>query len=368
LFQERVEWDANGTARRIRVTLNGDDTLRVLAFPCPLLLLLFASACANGGGDSSANGDDGGLDASMVGDGVANGDAKDAGKEAAPSNTSAQKACADDATSFCTQLHMCAQFLFDTQYGDEHTCESSRTAGCLDALAAPGTGWTGDKREACVQARAALDCATFLDGKPPPAACRISGQLATNQACLYGAQCGTGSCRIAGGSSCGTCATPALTGAPCAASSDCDGNLMCAGAGTCQPPVAASGTCDATNPCAQGLFCSQSQCTAPGGLGATCAAANNGADCDYEQGLTCDGASSSCKAYVVVQPGGACGSATPTVCAGQGTCYQSLCVPPAADGTACGQSGSNCMPPDTCGADGGPDGGTCALFSATQCK
>ena len=333
-----------------------------------MLLLLFASACANGGGDSSATGDDGGLDGTAVGDGAANGDAhaKDGAKEGAPGGTSAQKACADNAASYCKQLETCAPFLVTVQYGDELTCESRQTPGCLDALAAPGTGWTGDDLEACVAARTALDCNTFLHGKPAPAACRITGQVATSQACLYGAQCGTGYCRIATGSTCGNCVTLGATGAPCTNSSDCDGNLLCAGSGTCQPPSSASSTCDATHPCVQGTTCLGGTCVAPGGPGAMCSAANKGADCDYYQGAYCDGTSSKCTAYTIAQPGDPCGSATPTVCAGDSTCTLSLCVAPVADGTACDpQNGQSCMPPQSCT---GGDGGTCALFSATQCK
>lgn len=343
--------------------------MRVFAFLSPAVLLGFASACANGGGDSGtpATGDDAGVGGADAGDATAKGDGPHEGGGDGPANgTSAQKACADNAASYCTQLQTCAQFLVTTQYGDELTCESRQTPGCLDQLAAPGTGWTGDKLEACLKARTALDCASFLHGKPAPSSCRITG-LFNSQACHYDAQCGTGYCRIPSGASCGNCVQLGATGAPCTTSSDCDGNLLCAGSGTCQPPSPATGMCDATtHPCAPGLSCIKGVCVTPGGKGAMCATANMGADCDYYQGVYCDGTSASCIAYAIAQAGDPCGGATPTVCAGDATCFQSLCVSPAQDGATCNAaSGLDCLAPSTCTA---PDGGTCALFSAAQCK
>ncbi|HEX3345625.1 MAG TPA: hypothetical protein VHS09_13675 [Polyangiaceae bacterium] len=333
---------------------------------------MLASACANGGNDSSASdgggvGGEGGVleggDATLKGDGPHPGDS---GGEGSTSGTSAAKACADNAGAYCTQLNKCAPFLVTTQYGDELTCEAAQAPGCMDALAAPGTGWTGDVLEACVNARTALSCADFLHAKPQPTACFVTG-LFTGQACLYDAQCGTGYCRIASGASCGNCVALGNTGAPCTSSNDCGGNLLCAGAGTCQPPSPASGMCSATAPCTPGTACIGGVCVVPGGSGAACVAKNNSADCDYYQGVYCDGTTSMCASYAVAMAGDSCASATPTVCAGDATCYQSLCVAPASMASACNAaSGLNCAPPYAClGADGGT---TCTLFSASQCK
>jgi hypothetical protein len=362
-----VTRDAKGTARTIRVSLHAHVRMRVVAFASLAVLAAFASACANGGSDSGASpGGDGG--STEAGDAAVKADAPhDGAGEGSTSNTSAQQACTDNGGKYCTQLQTCAQFLVTTQYGDLPTCEARQTPGCLDALAAPGTGWTGDKLEACVAARTALDCGDFLHGKPQPSACRVTGLIATSEACRYDEQCGTGYCRYAAGATCGNCVTLGATGAPCTTSSDCDGNLMCSGAGTCQPPASATSPCSMTVPCAQGLSCIGGMCVVPGALGAMCATKNDNADCDYYQGVYCDGTSSTCAAYAVAQAGDACGGAVPIVCAGDATCFQSLCVAPAGDGTACNAaSGLNCMPPSSClGSEGGT---TCALFSASQCK
>ncbi|HEY3815784.1 MAG TPA: hypothetical protein VGL81_01375 [Polyangiaceae bacterium] len=343
--------------------------MRVLAFSSSVVLLAFASACANGGNDSGTPSDgDGGL-VLEGGDAALKGDAPhptDGGGEGAVSGTSAAKACADNATAYCMQLDTCAQFLFNLEYPDMLTCQASQQPSCLDALTAPGTGWTGDNLETCVKARTALDCSDFLHAKPQPSACFVTG-LFNSQSCLYDAQCGTGYCRIATGASCGNCVALGNTGAPCTSSNDCGGNLLCAGSGTCQPPSPASGACSTTVPCTPGTACIGGACVVPGGPGAACSSKNSNADCDYYQGVYCDGTTSMCTAYAVAQPGDACGSATPTVCGGDATCYQSLCVSPAADGSACNAaSGLNCMAPDSClGTEGGT---TCTLFSATQCK
>ena len=342
--------------------------MRVVAFSSFVVLLAFASACANGGSSAGLSpGDDGGS-LEGGGDATTKGDAPhDGAAEGMAGNTSAQKACDDNAGAYCAQLNTCANFLVTTQYGDLPTCEARQSPGCLDALSAPGTGWTGDKLEACVTARTALDCMDFLHGKPQPAACRITGLITTSEACRYNEQCGTGYCRLAAGSNCGNCVTRGATGAPCTSSADCDGNLMCAGSGTCQPPASATNPCSATIPCVQGLACIGGFCVAPGVQGAPCVPKNNNADCDYYQGFYCDATSMACQPYTIAQAGDSCGGTTPTVCAGEATCFQSLCVAPADDGSPCNAaSGLDCMAPSSClGADGGA---TCGLFSASQCK
>jgi hypothetical protein len=120
-------------------------------------------------------------------------------------------------------------------------------------------------------------------------------------------------------------------------------------------------------PCVQGTNCIAGACVLPGASGAPCAAKNNNADCDYYQGVYCDGTTSMCTSYAIAQAGDSCTGATPTVCAGDATCFQTLCVSPAADGSACNAaSGLNCMAPSSClGAEGGT---TCSLFSASECK
>jgi hypothetical protein len=349
-----------GTPRSIRVTLNGGVRTRVLVLP---LGALFAVACATGGGgDQGAAGDDGGL----PGDATPAGDAHPhdgSGEGSSGGGTSAQKACDDSAAAYCSQLETCAPFLVTALYGDQLTCVARNTPSCLDALQAKGAGFTGDSLEACVKARTALDCNTFLHGKPAPNACRVTGTITTSSACRWDSQCGSGYCRYASGASCGNCVTLGATGAPCTVSADCDGNLMCGTGGTCQPPSGNGGLCDSTHPCQQGLACLGGSCAQPGGLGATCAAKYNGADCDYDQGVYCDATSGTCKAYAVAQAGDSCGSAQPTICVGDGTCYQNKCVAPVQDGSACNaQQGQNCMPPSSCTAS------TCGLYSASQCK
>jgi hypothetical protein len=338
--------------------------VRAYALVSWLLVLSVPAACANGGssgGDSPPLPDGGGDDGGPLGDGTA-GDSKAGDGGDSGSGTSATKACGDNASAYCTQLEMCAPFLVTVTYGDELTCVARNTLSCADVLAAPGTGWNGDVLEACIKARTAQTCADFLEAKPAPQACRVTGQI-FNGPCRYGGQCGSGYCRYASGASCGTCVNLGETGSPCTTSSDCDGNLMCAGSGTCQPPSPLTGACGAMAPCQQGLACIGMVCIQPGALGATCNAANNNADCDYNQGVYCDGTSKACTAYVVAQAAGSCGGTTPTACAGGGTCYKSACVPPAMDGSMCASAtGENCLFPSSCNM------GTCGLYTASLCK
>lgn len=328
----------------------------------PLALAALHTACATGGGGNSGTAGDGGEDGSSiegggegaVGDG-GTGEAGDGGGA-----VSAAKACADNAAQYCTQLSTCSPFLVSVQYGDEITCEGAQTPGCLDALAAPGTGWTGEGLEACVKARSMLSCEEFLYAKPYPPACRPSGKLG-NVACRYDAQCGSGYCRVPSGSMCGTCVALGQTGALCQTSNDCDGNLMCAGMPgmtVCTPPTGAMGACSATIPCNSGLACVNGQCLVPGGIDAGCGDA--GGTCDYNLGATCMG--SACAPVTVDTAGGSCMGPPVDQCPGSGECQQMFCVPPVADMGACDAGATPCAPPDTCNS------GTCSLFTASQCK
>ncbi|HEY8040566.1 MAG TPA: hypothetical protein VIF15_12260 [Polyangiaceae bacterium] len=320
------------------------------------------SACASGGsGDSAAPGGD---DASVPGDGPLPEGAEAGGGEGGGGDggigASLTKACADNASTYCAQLEQCAAFLFQTQYGDNLTCVARNTLACTDGVQAPGAGWTGDGLEACVKARSALDCNTFLHGKPAPNACRVTGAITTSSKCRYDAQCGSGYCRYASGGLCGNCVNLGATGAPCTTSSDCDGNLMCAG--TCQVPNGVGGGCGATQPCQQGLVCAKGACAQPGVLGATCDPTLGGADCDYYQGFYCDGTSKTCKAYATPHDGQSCGGGA-AVCFGGDTCFGGSCVAPVQDGSPCNtDAGENCLAPSSCQT------GLCQLYSATQCK
>jgi len=341
--------------------------MRVLAFSLLSVLFAFASACANSGSGADAPGDDGGGTSDDAGDGSSpgkDGSLADGGSDGPVIVVSAQQACSDNATAYCTQLGMCAPFLLTLEYGTAATCISRQTPGCLDELSAPGTGWTGNSLESCVKARTALSCSGFFYAKPQPQACEISGYTLTGAACLYGAQCGTGYCKIAGGASCGTCTALGSTGAACTSSADCDGNLACTAAtgGTCQPPQPLNGTCDAiTHPCAGGLDCTAGVCAGPVDGGAKCSTAAGGAQCDYNQGDYCDPSSMTCLAYTLSPPA-TCGPAT-TLCTGGSTCYHSFCVSPVQPGAACDATmGLYCAPPSTC------NGGTCSSPSAAQCK
>jgi hypothetical protein len=355
-----------GTARPFRVSLNGGVRTRFFAFlfvglGFPIALAALPLACATGGGGNAGTGGEGGDEGSLVegGEGaVGEGGIAEGGGEGSTGGTSAAKACADNASQYCMQLANCSSFLLDIEYGDQITCQTEVTPGCMDALAAPGTGWTGDKLETCIAARAKLSCFNFFYAKPYPNVCTPTGRIG-NAACLYDTQCGTGYCRIPTGKTCGTCVARGATGALCQSSDDCDGNLMCA-MGTCAAPSMIGGPCNGTTmPCANGLACVGGMCAVPGGVDAGCGDA--GGACDYNLGATCMG--SSCAAVPVDTPGGSCTGPPTDECPSSSACLQGFCQAPIADMMSCDAGdGIPCTPPDTCNA------GTCSLFTASQCK
>jgi hypothetical protein len=351
-----------GTARRFRVSLNVGVRTRFFSFlfvgvSFPLALAALPVACATGGGGNGGTGGEGGDDGSSVegGEGSVGEGGAGEGGEGGSSGTSAAKACADNASHYCMQLGNCSSFLLQIEYGDIITCQTEVVPGCMDALAAPGTGWTGDRLEACIAARDKLNCEQFFYDKPYPNVCTPTGKIG-NAACRYDAQCGTGYCRIPAGMMCGTCVARGATGALCQSTDDCDGNLMCA-MGTCAAPSMIGGPCSMSTPCANGLQCVGGRCIVPGGLDGGCGEA--GGTCDYNLGAYCAG--NACGAVVVDTPGGSCGgSSPPDQCPSSSTCQQGFCASPIADMGACDGSVA-CTPPDTCNA------GTCSLFTASQC-
>jgi hypothetical protein len=329
----------------------------------PVALAALPVACATGGGPNGGTSGEGGDDGSSLegGEGAA-GEGGEGGGDGGGTGTSAAKACADNASHYCAQLAMCSNFLLDVVYGDPITCQTAVVPECMDELAAPGTGWTGDKLEACITARDKLSCFDFFYAKPYPNVCMPTGKIG-NAACRYDVQCGTGYCRIPKGMTCGTCVARGATGALCqpnardlTGTNDCDGNLVCA-MGTCAAPSGIGGPCSTATPCNKGLQCLNGQCVVPGGADAGCGDA--GGTCDNNLGFYCSGGS--CGALAVDTPGGSCSGPPTDQCPSSSTCQQGFCVSPVADMGSC-EGGLACTPPDTCNA------GTCSLFTASQCK
>ncbi|HZU83540.1 MAG TPA: hypothetical protein VE987_11510 [Polyangiaceae bacterium] len=345
------------TPTGIRVTLH--TVRRGFAVLTSLVLLspLAQPGCA--AGSSLPSSDDAGLgtDAPLDSPSDATGSADGDGGPTEGGGVSAQHACGDWVSNYCSQLETCANFELVTVYGDKITCSSQLQRLCLDVLAAPNTGFTGDALEACLVKTKAEDCFSFLYGKPAPPECQIFGTTDNGKGCRYDSQCRSGYCKLSG--SCGNCVMRGLTGSPCSAASDCDSNLMCAGNMTCQPPQDTGATCDMTRPCKQGLVCANGTCAAKIAMvGASCA---GGLACDDSQGLYCDGGTMTCMSYGIPTQGQPCDPTT-NRCFGYGACSMGTCVAASTDGTMCNAMQSiGCVPPDTCTA------GTCTLFTANQC-
>jgi hypothetical protein len=332
--------------------------LALVGFASTVGLATCAAACASGGSSGGASTDGGGDDSTILDGAPVEGSTDHEGGTTDGGGTSFAQACSDNAAKYCAKLSTCSPFLLSTQYGDMPTCVTRLSgAYCNNIVTAKGSGWTGDGLEACVAARDALSCSDFLYLKPAPAACRPSGTL-TSGSCLWDSQCGTGYCRITAGTGCGNCVQRGNTGAPCATSNDCDGNLVCAGA-ACAAPQPLGVACSATSPCESGLVCLFGKCAAPGAVGAACNLDAGGIDCDYNLGAYCSGGM--CGAITVAMLSSLCGgSSPPAVCFADGACQAGFCVAPTADGQPC-DAGLNCTIPSTCNA------GVCTTPSATQC-
>jgi hypothetical protein len=287
------------------------------------------------------------------------------------------QACAAYAKATCTQANTCTPFTTAVNFGDESTCEQREILGCMPLLGIHGSTLTPAALQACAQAVMGETCVQYLDNHQP-AACNFQGTLAAGAACGTGSQCQSGYCKLATGSSCGTCATRTST---CTTDPDCPSDQLCA-SGQCITPVSPPGMCNNKSQlCVRTLVCLGEQendgglggCGPAGTVGAPCQDAE---DCAGGNGIVCDVAHQMCVAALKATTGQMCGivngslvyCTAGSVCADlmkvndagapvEGTCHQ-----PAADGAPCGM-GIGCTLPAVCSSKF-----TCTLPNPGSCQ
>ncbi len=290
----------------------------------------------------------------------------------------AAQACADYAKASCTQANTCTPFTVSVNFGDETACEQREALGCMSLFGIHGSTLTPAALDACAQAIMGETCVQYLDNHQP-AACSFQGTLAAGAACGTDSQCESSYCKLATGTTCGTCATRT---SKCTADSDCPADQLCS-VGNCVTPVAPPGMCDnGAHICVRTLVCLGEQqadsglgaCGMPGGVGASC---DDPTDCAGGTGILCDTAQGMCVAAQPATMGQSCGvvNGTLAVCTGGGLCanlmkvddagapVEGTCHPPAADGAPCG-TGVNCTLPATCN----PKTFTCTLPDPGSCQ
>jgi hypothetical protein len=325
------------------------------------------------------------------------GDAFVAGTADAGPAVSADQACGDNAHERCTRLQQCSAEQMVVDYGSEGACETRLKLNCLNAIAAPSSGNTPARSEACAQAYASESCADFLDDNPPAACAQATGPLASGQPCAFPGQCQSGFCAITPGAPCGACAPVPQAGATCSDLTTCGQLLTCiTSVATCSGFAPQNGPCSKAALCGTGLYCVGSTATTPGtcepsveDAGAACdPTAKSGPGCDRQQSLTCSSLSKSCVAlppYAAAgQPCGTIDGVT-VVCGGAGVCTATgadagpdaepdaappafTCVAPAADGAECNVVlGPGCLSPARCIAPDGGTSGTCQFPNADLC-
>lgn len=289
----------------------------------------------------------------------------------------AAQACAAYAQASCTQATACSPFTTAVNFGDETTCEQRQALGCMALFGINGSTLTPAALDACAQAVTGETCVQFLDNHQP-SACNFLGTLAAGTACGTGSQCLSGYCKLATGSSCGTCATQTST---CTTDADCPSDQLCAQS-SCITPVVPPGMCDnKTHLCERTLVCLGEQasdagvgsCGMAGGAGTPC---QDATDCAGGMGIVCDTTAQMCVAAQKATTGQTCGVVNGglVVCTGGAVCanlmkvndaglpVEGTCHPPAADGAPCG-TGVNCTLPAVCSAKTFtctlPDPGSC---------
>ena len=334
-----------------------------------------AADTCNGAGSCQANNAPDGTNCGDAGSACVNQDTCLAGACHDNGFKAAGTACGDPSSSACD---------------NPDTCDGS--GSCQANNAADGTN-CGDAGSACVNQDTCLAGACHDNGfKAPGTACGDP----SSSACDNPDTCdGSGSCQAnhaADGTSCGDAGTQCTNQDTCLAgachdngfkavgtacgdqnSGQCDSPDTCDGSGTCLANHAADGTnCgDAGTQCTNQDTCLAGACHDNGfkAAGIACGDPSSG-QCDGPD--TCDGAGT-CQANHAAD-GTNCGDAG-TQCTNQDTCLAGACHDNGfkAVGTACGSSSSGqCDDPDTCDGSGTctpnhkPDGTNCG-DAGTQC-
>jgi hypothetical protein len=285
------------------------------------------------------------------------------GHTGASGSGSADEACTDWASHYCSRLEYCAPLSAEIAYGDVARCIARNKLVCFSALSANGSGETPNSLKTCAQAYDSAGCEDVVVAKPPES-CRVAGSLRTGDSCGDDSQCSgaNGYCRMNSDQTCGTCSELGASGAGCESARDCAYGLVCYF--TCMLPVAPGGSCDGmTRQCPETLVCFNYTCKSPGQPGAPCDPRAD--DCDRDHALFCDPQARVCSHYAVAEVGAPCGPGTickAANCVYSGEGQQSTCVANAIDGASCNPvAGPFCMAPARC-VDG-----VCKVPDASMC-
>jgi len=288
-------------------------------------------------------------------------------------SVSAADACSDIITAYCKRITACAPALMSLVWGDEATCIDRSKPSCAKGLAAPSTGATPARYQACATDERSSECSALLSRNTPVSCRPTGGGVAAGSTCGDDWQCQSGFCSVPAGQNCGACATRKAAGSSCTDDAECDFGMSCAGAVTkvCIAQGAAGSSCDDNHPCASPNVCIGRTATASGtcGPGAPPGGDCRTSGCDLVQGLFCHPTTQVCQKIGFAKPGEACGF----VNNGLTLCTGSICTPPgqlvgtcaavADDGAACDDTnGPRCKPNARC------VGGTCQVVDPSVCK
>lgn len=218
--------------------------------------------------------------------------------------------------------------------------EARYKLACDASLSLPGTGIDSQFVSKCTDAMKGAACGASA----MPECTTPAGKLADGAACSSSEQCQSTYCDSTGSATgCGTCGKTVAIGGACAAGDRCVRGSNCVG-GTCTAPTygAVGAACDATKAlyCANGLSCdgASKTCKALPGVGEPCPSFI------CATGLTCDFTAKTCFAPSKVGAGQPCGGTTKNVCDAGLTCKSNVCaivtwVKPGGD---CSAAGTQC--------------------------
>lgn len=277
--------------------------------------------------------------------------------------TTVAQACQQFAEGYCRRYTACYPLIESTLGGTE-ACEGWISDACAVLYGQPDSLTLGTDILGCVPLLDRLSCGDFVSGSAILHAflsCARPGRRADGASCAEAPQCASLGCAKEVGAQCGRCARMELAaeGGACSSDTECRSGLVCR-QNRCVAPSGQGGPCDGPGQlCQVGLNCRAGKCVPSRKLGESCDP-NQIFDCDFLSGLSCDSATSTCKAPRKAQIGESC-AGIGVLCVGGSDCVKDRCVARPREGEPCGMGGLfSCQLPAQCA------GGTCRRIDVSN--
>lgn len=292
----------------------------------------------------------------------------DAGSDASPLQALRESACRDWSGRLCAGLEKCSPASFTASFPSVEACIDRKATQCLIVRFAPGMDLaeTLDPRP-CLEGYDFSTCSAVLrvitGSEPFPPACP-HGAGVDGTPCWYAEGCEGQVCFNADGSGCGKCGHLVAEGQPCT-SWACAYGTYCDG--KCKPRGESGAACAETSHCQGDLACVAGKCAARLPAGASC----GGDDRDpCAHGTACNPLDDTCVSITTAGLGEPCGivdADTIANCSPEAHCKGGFTAESPGICVARKQDGEACTPPEACLEPAFCFKGKCQIIAGNAC-